>query len=63
MPLFEHRCMHCGQVFEVFAQRRDLSVTPECPECGKGNAERVLSAFSGKTEEETGCATSSCGFG
>ena len=63
MPLFEYRCMHCGQVFEVFTQRRDLLATPGCPECGKQKVERVLSAFSGKTGEGTGCSSSPYGFG
>ncbi len=63
MPLFEYRCLHCGQVFEVYTQRRNLSATPKCPECGETNAERVLSAFSGKSGGETGCASSSFGFG
>ena len=63
MPLFEYRCMHCGRVFEVFTQRRDLKATPECPGCGKQKVERVLSAFSGRAGEGSGCSSSSFGFG
>lgn len=63
MPLFEYQCQDCGKVFEVFTLRRDLPAIPECPECGKADVERILSAFSATSSEGGGCATSSFGFG
>lgn len=62
MPLFEYQCRDCGQIFEVFTQRRQLSSAPKCPACGKTDVERVLSAFSGTTGSGN-CRTSSSGFG
>ena len=62
MPLFEYECRNCGQVFEVFTQRRESSVALKCPDCGKMNVERVLSAFSGTTSKG-GCGPISSGFG
>jgi putative FmdB family regulatory protein len=59
MPLFEYRCQGCGRVFEVFTQRRELGAAPTCPACGKTEAERVLSSFSGKVGDTGGCGTGS----
>lgn len=64
MPLFEYQCLGCGHSFEVFTQRREGTVTPACPACGKPRVERVLSSFSGKTSGGAGCTTSGgLGFG
>lgn len=57
MPLYEYECQHCGQVFEVFTQRRETAAQPKCPACGKAGAERVLSSFSGKIGEGGVCGT------
>lgn len=40
MPIYEYKCPKCGKDFEelVFGDE-----TPACPECGAGNAERLLS--------------------
>ena len=59
MPLYEYECQQCGQVFEVFARRREPPTQPRCPACGKVGAERVLSSFSGKLSDGGGCGTGS----
>ena len=63
MPLFEYHCQNCGKVFEVFTQRRDRTVTPACPECGKTDVERIWSPFSGRISEGGSCTSTSLGFG
>lgn len=57
MPLYEYACQNCGQVFEVFTQRRDQAAQPRCPACGKASVERILSSFSGKVGDGGGCGT------
>jgi putative FmdB family regulatory protein len=59
MPLYEYECQNCGHVFEVFTQRREVAAQPRCPACGKANAQRVLSSFSGKVSDSAGCGTAS----
>jgi len=59
MPPYEYECQNCGHVFEVFTQRREVAAQPRCPACGKANAERVLSPFSGKVSDSGGCGTAS----
>ncbi|OGS33710.1 MAG: hypothetical protein A2293_15355 [Elusimicrobia bacterium RIFOXYB2_FULL_49_7] len=43
MPLYDFRCRSCNTQFEEFVP---LSVKggPACPECGKGNSEKLISA-------------------
>jgi putative FmdB family regulatory protein len=59
MPIFEYECRNCGQILEVFTQRREPAARPKCPACGEANAERVLSSFSGKVKDSGGCGTAS----
>lgn len=57
MPIYEYRCDKCGGRFE------ELVLTPsdevECPHCGCGKVERLISPFS---SSKGGCAPSG-GFG
>ena len=43
MPIFEFRCMKCGNVFEKIFLKSDESVEMECPECKAQTLERVVS--------------------
>jgi len=63
MPLFEYQCHNCGKAFEVLTQRRDRTVTPECPTCGKTGVERIWSPFSGRIIEGGSCTCSQSGLG
>ena len=42
MPLYEYRCLACGQQFEALV-RSDAS--PSCPSCQGTELERLLSGF------------------
>jgi putative FmdB family regulatory protein len=47
MPIFEYKCRDCQHLFEelVFSSlTKDEDII--CPQCGKNNAEKKMSAFS-----------------
>ncbi|NOX62288.1 MAG: zinc ribbon domain-containing protein [Chloroflexi bacterium] len=46
MPVYDYRCRVCGHEFSRFwrtIQRAQEAPTPECPLCGQGLTERVVS--------------------
>lgn len=43
MPIFEFRCMKCGNVFEKIFLPSDQEVDMQCPECKSDALERVVS--------------------
>jgi putative FmdB family regulatory protein len=43
MPIFEFRCLECGDLFEKLFLNNDERVDIGCPECGSGSCERVVS--------------------
>ena len=45
MPMYEFRCAGCGAVFEELVSSSSPAEAPECPSCGAGDTERVLSTF------------------
>jgi len=46
MPIFEFRCLECGDLFEKIFFSSDENVDLECPECKSGSFERVVSRTS-----------------
>ncbi|MFB3853127.1 MAG: zinc ribbon domain-containing protein [Vicinamibacterales bacterium] len=42
MPLFEYECRKCGERFEAFVFGKR---SPQCPECGSEDLEKLLSSF------------------
>lgn len=46
MPTYEYRCRGCGHEFERF-QKITAKPIKECPACGDGEAERLISSGAG----------------
>ena len=44
MPIFEYRCVPCGERFEAL-QSHSGDAAPGCPRCGARRVERLLSSF------------------
>ncbi|HNU69721.1 MAG TPA: zinc ribbon domain-containing protein [Myxococcota bacterium] len=42
MPTYEYRCVKCGNQFEKVQKMSDAPVA-ECPACGAGDAQRLIS--------------------
>lgn len=43
MPIYEYKCLDCGEVSEIFLRSPDCE-SVRCPNCGSKNLERLLSA-------------------
>jgi putative FmdB family regulatory protein len=43
MPIYEYACESCGHVFDVL-QKMDADLLRDCPECGKPELKKLLSA-------------------
>jgi len=43
MPIYEYRCTHCSEEFELLILR--ASPAPACPSCASPDVEKLLSAF------------------
>lgn len=70
MPIYEFKCMGCGEIFELLLKPGEAFEGVICPQCGDQSAERVLSkvshtvgSSSGSSAEVTtrSCSSGSCG--
>ncbi|MCL6561199.1 MAG: zinc ribbon domain-containing protein [Firmicutes bacterium] len=43
MPIYEFRCLACGDIFEKLFVDPNAEVNIECPKCKSGSFERVIS--------------------
>nr|HID58785.1 zinc ribbon domain-containing protein [Desulfobacterales bacterium] len=43
MPIFEFRCLECGNIFEKLLTSSNEKAEMECPECRSTTFERVIS--------------------
>lgn len=43
MPIYEYQCQSCGHRFEYFQKMSDPVLT-DCPECGKPDLQKLVSA-------------------
>lgn len=68
MPIFEFRCLKCGNLFEKLFINPNEKVEIKCPECQSDSFERVISKTnyimgSGKDGKKPKVTTKSCGPG
>ncbi len=70
MPIYEFRCMGCGELFELLLRPGETMGGIDCPHCGQQNAERVLSRVSHTVGSSSGpgaevttrsCSSGTCG--
>ena len=46
MPIFEFRCLECGNILEKLFMSSNEKIVLECPECQSSSFERVVSRSS-----------------
>lgn len=68
MPIYEFRCVECGNVFEKIFKSSDETVEMTCPGCSATNIERVVSVTNyavgvGKGGNQARLDTKSCSPG
>lgn len=68
MPIFEFRCVDCGEVFEKIFRTSEENVDLTCPQCKSQTCERVVSVSSyvvggGPGGNKPKISTKSCGSG
>lgn len=68
MPIYEFRCLKCGELFEKLFVSADAKVELSCPQCKSDALERVISKSnhmmgSGKGGSRPTVTTKSCSPG
>ena len=68
MPIFEFRCVECGDLFEKLFLNKSEELELACPECGSDIFERVVSRTSytvglGPGNDKAKITTKTCGSG
>lgn len=57
MPIFEYRCLQCGEISEIFLRSLE-GQNVQCPVCGSYKLDKLLSAsYTLKTDASTSGAT------
>ena len=69
MPIYEYRCIQCGERFEIRQAMGEGNSQVNCPMCRSGNPQKLLSTFfsTGSSEPSdigfpTSCPTGTCGL-
>ncbi|MEN6356789.1 MAG: zinc ribbon domain-containing protein [Armatimonadota bacterium] len=67
MPIYEFRCKHCGESFEILTSLSRVNEV-RCPACGSADIKRLMSMFashvggsSAHSDSCAGCASGHCG--
>jgi putative FmdB family regulatory protein len=45
MPIYEYRCLECGEEFERLVRSMNPALEVECPKCGGRKVKKLLSTF------------------
>lgn len=46
MPIYEYRCLECGEVFSELRMAHKIDEETKCPDCGSGSVKKKVSSFS-----------------
>ena len=68
MPLYEFKCLKCGEIIEMLFKRSDEKIKMKCTSCGSENLERVISTTNFSINGKSGAPksksqTRTCGSG
>ncbi len=65
MPLYEYKCLDCGEVFEVLQSSYKQNPDLLCKNCGSSHLKKLVSSFSARlnsSSESESCPTGTCGL-
>ena len=60
MPIYEYRCLECGEKFEKLVRLSTPTSEIECPNCGEQKVEKLISAFCTRMSSAMAASTSAC---
>ncbi len=63
MPLYEYKCLDCGEVFEVLQSSYKQNPDLACKNCGSSHFKKLVSSFSAglnSSSESESCPTGTC---
>ncbi|MDD3654154.1 MAG: zinc ribbon domain-containing protein [Desulfotomaculaceae bacterium] len=62
MPIYEFRCVRCGNRFEKLCQQGDSGENIKCPDCSTTSTRRIMSSFCnpGGANNGNGLGCASC---
>ena len=63
MPLYEYKCLDCGEVFEALQSNYKQNPDLACKNCGSSHLKKLVSSFSAglnSSSESESCPTGTC---
>jgi len=60
VPIYEYRCLECGEKFEKLVRFSTSTSEVECPKCGGQKVDKLISAFSAMTSGTAAASVSAC---
>jgi putative FmdB family regulatory protein len=60
MPIYEYRCLECGEKFEKLVRLSTSTSEIECPKCGGRKVDKLISVFSTSALSTTAASASAC---
>ncbi len=60
MPIYEYKCIKCGNKFEILQKMNESDKNINCPECGAAKPEKLFSTFSSSSDKGSSCDTGTC---
>ena len=60
MPIYEYRCLECGEKFEKLVRLSTSTSEIECSKCGGQKVGKLISAFSARMSSTTAASASAC---
>jgi len=60
MPIYEYRCLECGEKFEKLVRLSTSTSEIECPKCGGQEVGKLISAFCTRMSSTMAASASAC---
>ncbi len=61
MPIYEYKCIECGEKFELMRNFSNDDTDIKCPKCGEEHPQKEVSLFASSGNSDSDCAPSPSG--